>query len=333
MAEGQGADQRGVTAPDGDADRSGPAQPAPGRPVRRFAGAALAAAALAAAVNLVLVQSPSGQAIENLALAGAQLRDQTELDDSLTSLSQISLATFAGAIVVIVLIAIARRRSRLALLVGGVMVASVAVAEVLKLVLPRPHLVTAPSWLLPNTFPSGHAAVAVAIAVGLLLVTPDRLRWVSLPVAAVYSAVIAQAVQIAGWHRLSGTLGAALVVVAVVCGALALFAVRGLVLPTDRGAVNRRIMVGLVVSAGLAIGVGAIVAVLPLALPVLVTPRGSLGAFAHAALNLLGVGSTMLVVVLFGALLSPYTLDHVDAGDRGGGREPGRRRAVEGERP
>ena len=118
--------------------------------------------------------------------------------------------SFAFAIVFLFLIAIARRRFALGLLVVVVMSGSAAAAELLKVILPRPELVTGPAWILRNSFPSGSATIAAAIGAGLLLVSPDRIRWAVLVIAAALPATIGQATQITGWHRMSDAIGGVL---------------------------------------------------------------------------------------------------------------------------
>jgi membrane-associated phospholipid phosphatase len=281
-------------------------------PVLPFLAGLIVSATACAVVYLGFVQTAGGQRLENLALAGAAFRDAGEIEGSLTSLSRISVLSFAAAIILVALIAIARRRWRLAVVTAVLMAGSVIGAEILKDVLPRPILVEAPSWLLPNTFPSGHATIAVASGLGLLVVAPERLRWLVLPIAAVYAAVIAQAIQVAGWHRLSGTLGAAFLVTSVACAVLVVLAGRGHVRRSPGGGVHPRIRAALLVAAGLAVAASALIALLPVAFPLLIRPSGADSAFAHTALDLLGMGLTILTVVLFGALIEPFSLDPVE---------------------
>jgi membrane-associated phospholipid phosphatase len=277
-------------------------------PTVRFAIAAAVSIALLALTFWGFVLTETGQRLENLALEGATFRDPVEIEGSLAGLSGISVLSFAAAIALVSLIGLARRRPGLALLAATVMVVSILLAEVLKAILERPHLVDGAPWLLVNTFPSGHATIAATIAIGALLVSPERLRWLVLPIVAVYAGVIAQAVQVAGWHRLSGTLGGMLVATVVACLALAFVAARGRVQPTAAGHVPRAVRVGLLAVTGATVVAAGIVLALPIIFPVLDAPRGSDSAFAHTALELAGVGMTVLVVVVFSALVEPFSL-------------------------
>jgi membrane-associated phospholipid phosphatase len=277
----------------------------------RFASAAVVSAALLAVTFWGFVLTEAGQRLENLALAGATFRDPSEVEGSLAGLSAISVLSFAAAIALVFLIGLARRRPGLAVLAATVMGVSILLTEVLKSVLPRPELVDGPRWLLLNSFPSGHATIAASIGIGALLVAPDKLRWLVLPLAAVYAAVIAQAVQIAGWHRLSGTVGGMLVAMVVACVSLSVLAALGQVRTTQAGRVPRAVQVGLLVISGAAVAVAAAVAGLPIVFPVLSAPAGSNSVFAHTVLGLVGVGTTVLVLVTFTALIEPFSLGTV----------------------
>ncbi|MEX1104437.1 MAG: phosphatase PAP2 family protein, partial [Dehalococcoidia bacterium] len=201
-----------------------------------------------------------------------------------------------------------RGRAALAALVGVVMVVSVVLAELLKEVLPRPALVAGPAWILRNSFPSGSAAVATAIAVGALLVTPDRLRWLVLPLGALYAAAIGDALQIAGWHRLSDTVGGALLVISVASAGLVVLARLRLVQPSPHGRVHPRVREVLVALALVALVVGTVMLVLVVVFPLLGSPEGGRRAFVQTAFPLFGAGLTIMAVVAFSRVIEPFSL-------------------------
>ncbi len=297
------SDQRTV----GAAPRPGPAGK-DSLAILRFAAAALVATALLGAVYGALVLTEPGQRLENLGLAGAELRDTADRQESLGSLSHISVLSFGGAILFVIGVGLVRRRPGLGLLIGAVMGISVVAAEVLKEVLSRPEFFPAPAWLLRNTFPSGHATVAAAIGIGAILVAPNRLRWVVVPVAAAYASTIGQATQIAGWHRLSGTIGGVLLVVAVASFALAVLADRGHLYRSAAGHVHARIKTAMLGVAGFIVLLAAVIAALPVAFPLLHVPRGADLVFVHTANALIGVGVTIAAIVTFGVLLEPFSV-------------------------
>jgi hypothetical protein len=278
----------------------------------RFALSGAVAIVLVAAVYGGLVLTEPGQRLENLGLAGAELRGASDRAESLDNLSHISVLAFGGAILFVFGVALARRRANLGLLAGAVMALSVVIAEVLKDVLPRPELFPAAAWLMRNTFPSGHATVAAAIGVGAILVSPDRVRWLVVPAAAIYASAIGQATQVAGWHRLSGAVAGVLLVTAVASLALVVAADRGhlhrLTSPVSHPRATR-ILLGL---AGGIVAIGAVIALLPLAFPLLTAPRDAASAFAHTSLEVLGFGVSMAAIVAFGALLEPFSVGEPD---------------------
>lgn len=109
--------------------------------------------------------------------------------------------------------ALARRRQRLAVAVATVLLGANATTEVLKSrFLPRPPLLAGGALPQP-TYPSGHATVAMSIAVGLVLVVPSRWRVLAAVLGLGYACAIGTAVLTAGWHRPSDSMGAYLVVV------------------------------------------------------------------------------------------------------------------------
>jgi hypothetical protein len=254
------------------------------------------------------VGTETGQRVENLALRGAELRSSATRDAALARLTQISVVMFALATMAVWGTGLLRRRGGLGTLAASVMLGSVLSAEVLKELLPRPQLVTGPSWILRNTFPSGTATVATAVAVGAFLVTPERLRWTVVPIAAVYAAVIAEALQAAGWHRLSDTVGSSLLVIALAFAGLTLLARAGLVQRSPYGRVDRRIRGALLVVATILIALGGLLLLLLSVFPLLTTPAEGRGAFLQTAFPLLGAGSTVLMFLVFAQVVEPFSL-------------------------
>ena len=303
------------------------AQPLPAQrrqsPTVRFAAAGVLALAAAVVVYWLFVGTAAGQRLENEALLASALRDETAFRASLERLSVISVASFAAALTLMIVVGAARNRLGLGLVVAASMALAVVAAEVLKEILPRPELVSGPSWILRNSFPSGHTAVAAAAAVGALLVAPDRIRWLVLPAAAGIAALAGQATQVTGWHRMSCALGAVLIVVGVAALGLTVVAKAGLVQPDVHGRINRRLTWALIVAGGLAIVAGILVFILGLVFPILRAPQGAQGAFSQTTLVALGIGLTVLIITAFGVLIEPYTLGRsaMPAG-RGSGAVP-----------
>ena len=289
-----------------------PFEPVDARIVLRFGVAAIAAIVVFWAIYAVFVLTEAGQRLENLGLEGAALRADAERADSLASLSQISVFSYGVAIAIVLAAAILQRRPWLGALVLVVMVGSTGLAEILKAVLPRPELISGPSWLLRNTFPSGHATVAASIGVGAILVTPSHLRWLVVPAAAIYASLIGQATQVAGWHRMSGAIGGVVLVLAVAASALGVLANSRLVRPSGTARPHPRVRMAMALAAAGVLLVGGLVVVLPIAFPLLQAPRGASGAFVHTALDLFGVGTSLLAMLAFGALVEAFSIGRAE---------------------
>jgi hypothetical protein len=288
-------------------------------PAWRFGLAAVGSAVLVVTVYAAFVLTRAGQRLENIGLIGAQLRGAAVRAESLGYLAQMTVLTFALAILGLIAVAFVRRRPGLGVLVGAVMAGSVLLAEFLKGALPRPELVTGPVWILRNDFPSGTATVAAAIGIGALLVAPDRLRWVVLPIGAAFAAVIGQSTQVTGWHRMSGALGGVLLVISIASAALLLLAGIGLVQPTPRGRIHPTLRAAiLVVPAGTLI-ISASALALLVAFPLLQVPTNADAAFLHTVFELLGFGFTVLAFVLFASVIEPFSLGRSRAEVRGAG--------------
>ena len=271
-----------------------------------LAGAALLAAFIAVYVIAVLMEP--GQRVENTALLGAAIRSEAERGQSADALSPVSLATFGFAVLLVTAVGFARRRPGLGLLAGAVMVIAVIAAELLKDVLPRPAHVEGPVWLLRNSFPSGTVAVVAAMAVGAMLVSPDRLRWSVLGIGAAALAIAAQSTQIAGWHRLSDAVGSGLLVAAVGAFGVAVLAAVDMVATSTVGRITSRVYVAILLVSGLLLAVGTLLMVFLVVFPLLASPEGGRRVFFQTAFPLLAAALTPLALVLFARLIEGRSL-------------------------
>ena len=277
-------------------------------PAWRFGAAAISSAAFFALLYWGFVLSRPGQRLENIALMGAQLRGDSAREASLGYLSQLTVVPFALAIIGLAVVAALRKRPGFGVLVAGVVGGSTVLAEILKAVLPRPELVSGPAWILRNDFPSGTATVAAALGIGALLVAPDRLRWVILPIGALFAAVIGQSTQISGWHRMSGAVGAVLLVVGVAAAALVVLDRIGHVHRSPWGRVDRRVRIALLALPIVTFAIAAVLVVMLVAFPLLQTPRAADSVFLHTAFELAGFGFTILAFIAFATLIEPFSL-------------------------
>ncbi|MCP1504073.1 membrane-associated phospholipid phosphatase [Curtobacterium herbarum] len=243
---------------------------------RRLRWALLAALGfvIVPSVYAVAVLTPLGQRVEDAALGGVR---ESDLFGSDTALNVISVPVILLLVVVIAAVAFARRRLAVGLGAGFVVLASAATSTLLKRIAERPEIAQSTT---PNSFPSGHATIALAALFAVLMVTPRRFRPLVLLVGAVYAVFVANQTVVYGWHRVSDIIGAC---------AVALFwlgLVRALGPQVDRGARGdrdgrrgpRR-----VVTALLLVAVGAALLVGVVALLV-----GTLGDGDHGAMLLAG---------------------------------------------
>jgi membrane-associated phospholipid phosphatase len=184
-------------------------------PRRALLALAVTSAVLLVPVYLVAVQTRWGQRLDATALRGRRGLARQGVNAAgrlLTTIDVASLALLGGAIV---LVALLRARPRLGVGAFVLIAGSILTAKFLKHVaLPRPFLGVRDGLTLQPTWPSGHTAVAMSLAVGAMIVSPIRWRvWVGL-LGAGFAAAIGAAVVATGGHRPSDPIGSALVVTA-----------------------------------------------------------------------------------------------------------------------
>jgi hypothetical protein len=148
-------------------------------------------------------------------LQGRRALDPRAVDAAarlLTTIDIASLALMGGAIVMVALV---RRRPRLAVGAGTLIAGSVLTSEVLKrAVLTRPELGITDALRTKATYPSGHTTVAMSLGLAAMLVTPKRWRVAVGLLGAAYASAIGIALVATGNHRPSDPIGAAFVVTA-----------------------------------------------------------------------------------------------------------------------
>ncbi|WP_428983036.1 phosphatase PAP2 family protein [Phytohabitans maris] len=166
------------------------------------------------------VRGARGQLLDTVALEGNAIGQDRVDGLANTVLNAISVASLAVAMVVAGVIALARGRVLLTLVVTAFVATANLVTQVLKHGLDRPDLgVDLERVYAGNSFPSGHATVAMSVVIALVLVVPPRLRGVTAVVGALYATTAGVATMSLGWHRPSDVAGAVLVVGG--CAALA----------------------------------------------------------------------------------------------------------------
>lgn len=155
---------------------------------------------------------PATHAKDAVALYDFTLLDRPKVDDlanALLHLLEPALYVLWG--VLLVAVALWRRRPRVALAVGIVMGMAPLTAETLKPLLAHAHSriygdeITAASW------PSGHASAATALVMCAVLVAPQRLRPTVAVLGALFAAAVGFSLVLLAWHLPSDVLGGYLV--------------------------------------------------------------------------------------------------------------------------
>ena len=199
-------------------------------PARRWLHVAVGSAVAAVLVYVLAVLTPVGQELENAALRGADQISANEAGAADSSLDQITVYSLAIAVVLIAAIGLLRRRWDLALASVGVIVAGQVITQGLKrYVLPRPPLVQLTGHYADNSLPSGHTTIAMTVLFAALIVVPYRWRGVALFFVLSWAVGIGSYTVTAKWHRLSDTLAADAIALALGCLASWWLARRGLV--------------------------------------------------------------------------------------------------------
>ncbi|MGB3409610.1 MAG: phosphatase PAP2 family protein [Microthrixaceae bacterium] len=168
----------------------------------------IATMAIAGALSyVVFVLTTRGQRFDTLAFEGRKATD-LQIRESLTFMMR--LMTPPGVVLGCVYLAVAAaRRGRLwsGLIASASVVAAVALAEILKFVLPRPHLTNLVEAPKENTFPSGHSTAVLALVLAWVWIAPrcGRRPRVTLCVAGLITWMTAMVGS--GWHRPSDVVG------------------------------------------------------------------------------------------------------------------------------
>jgi membrane-associated phospholipid phosphatase len=259
-----------------------------------------------ATVYIAAVWTAPGQRFEDAVLRAAdRVTGSAEQARAVAILDAISVPSVVVAMVAVIITGLFRRRLFLGAVAAGMFAAAMTTTVLFQHFLERPTLLAHGDRRQDQSFPSGHAAVALALMCAVVLVVPSRLRGPALVLGSLWAASVGVATVTASWHRPSDTLGAGLIVVGWACGAVTVLARSGRVRP---GAST-----GLIPPVGLAYAY-AMVAVLALALTAAVvalvlTHHASDSEMLLAGRSLALSGSAAVAVAML-ALLR-----HVDLGE------------------
>lgn len=178
------------------------------------------------AAYVLFVRTEAGRSVENGVVRSAQAAGTTvDWAGPLRQADQVIL--LGGVAVLVVVIALVRRRLALGVTALFLLTAPLVVAQLLKLyVLDRPTTGDRFGVASHNSFPSGHVSAAMAVLVAIAIVLPRRYRPQALVIGGVGVAWVSAAAVALGWHRLSDTVGGCLLVAAVTCAGAAVVSAR-----------------------------------------------------------------------------------------------------------
>lgn len=186
------------------------------RPRRRGPMAALGVAGLClAALALTWVVAelvPAAQMKDSAILNHFVLLGRPGVDDLANALLHLlDPAPFILWALILVTVALLRRRPRVAVAIALVMSLAPLTAETLKPLLAHPHLQIGLTHIDAASWPSGHSTAAMALVLCAVLVAPARLRPLLAALGAVFAAAVGCSLLILAWHMPSDVLGGYLV--------------------------------------------------------------------------------------------------------------------------
>jgi|HubBroStandDraft_4_1064222.scaffolds.fasta_scaffold04396_5 membrane-associated phospholipid phosphatase len=191
-----------------DRRRDGPAPPSATAPLC-VAGLCVVALAFTWVVAALV---PATHVKDAVALHDFTLLGGPRLDDLANVLLHLLdplLYTIWG--VLLIAVALVRRRPRVALAVALVLSLAPLTAEILKPLLAHPHAWVGGSSVDAASWPSGHATAATALTLCAVLVTPARLRPIVAALGVMFLAGVGFSLLILAWHLPSDVLGGYLV--------------------------------------------------------------------------------------------------------------------------
>ena len=203
----------------------------------RLAWLALAGVAVFLAAEFVLDLTAWGQTWDDVSYLEARQLPVAMRDACDTLLRIIRIPFILMAMILIIAIAAARRYVFMGIVTVGAVGAAIVSAEVTKLITPRPDLSPEFTMLVDNaganTFPSGHATIAAALTIALVIVVSPRWRGWTAAFGFAFTAAISGSTVIAGWHRPSDAIGGvALALAWLAAGGFLLIRFRGVPSPS-----------------------------------------------------------------------------------------------------
>jgi membrane-associated phospholipid phosphatase len=194
-------------------------------PARPLAIAGLCLLAMAA-VWSVAAFVPAAHVRDAVLLHDMTLLNRPGLETAgMFTLDLLSPVLFVIWALVLVTVALVRRRPRVAVAVAVVMGLAPLTAETLKPLLAQSHAFVGGVYISAASWPSGHATAAMILVLCAILVSPARLRPLVAVIGLAFTALVGVLLLILAWHMPSDVIGG--YVLAIFWASTALAVVRG----------------------------------------------------------------------------------------------------------
>lgn len=264
---------------------------------------ALMSAAGAVAVWFAALDVPRGRSLDAGAMQSFSGVARPPLQPSINGVAHLAdpAPLLLGAILLVVL-ALLRRRPLMALLVPVILLAANATTQLLKPALADLRVIDlfGSPMVYPGSWPSGHATAAMSLALCCVLVVGPELRALAALLGAGYAIAVGYALVALGWHLPSDVLGGYLVAATFTLLGAAVLAGLEARRPERVEAARAQALASISV-AGLTAGTAALVVIVG-AMAVLRSPDMAISALEHPSAIAAGIGIGALGLMLTAGL-------------------------------
>lgn len=151
---------------------------------------------------------PGGRAHDAAALLGFSDLWRPRIDTAANAVARsVSARPYALLAIILLVVAVIRRRPRTALAVAVVLLGAGLSAEALKPLLAHPHAYAGNKLVEAGSWPSGHSTAAMSLALCAVMVAPARMRVVVALVGSLLAVAVSFALLVLAWHLPSDVVG------------------------------------------------------------------------------------------------------------------------------
>ncbi len=151
---------------------------------------------------------PGGRAHDAAALLGFSDLWRPRIDTAANAVARsVSARPYALLAIILLVVAVIRRRPRTALAVAVVLLGAGLSAEALKPLLAHPHAYAGNKLVEAGSWPSGHSTAAMSLALCAVMVAPARMRVVVAVVGSLLAVAVSFALLVLAWHLPSDVVG------------------------------------------------------------------------------------------------------------------------------